>query len=118
MDKGWYFDPTLFVDVRPEMRIAREEIFGPALTVLKAKDEAEAIRFANASDFGLYGAVFCESQDRAYRVARQIRTGTMAHNNFLFDPSLPFGGFKASGVGREGGEAGLNSFTETKSIIF
>jgi acyl-CoA reductase-like NAD-dependent aldehyde dehydrogenase len=118
MDKGWYFDPTLFVDVRPEMRIAREEIFGPVLTVLKAKDEAEAIRFANASDFGLYGAVFCESQDRAYRVARQIRTGTMAHNNFLFDPSLPFGGFKASGVGREGGEAGLNSFTETKSIIF
>lgn len=117
MEKGWYFDPTLFVDVRPDMRIAREEIFGPVLTVLRARDEAEAIRIANDSEFGLYGAVFCADQDRAYRVARKVRTGTMAHNGFLFDPSLPFGGFKASGIGREGGEAGLTSFTETKSII-
>jgi acyl-CoA reductase-like NAD-dependent aldehyde dehydrogenase len=116
-ERGWYFDPTLFVDVRPDMRIACEEIFGPVLTVLKARDEAEAIRVANASDFGLYGAVFCADAARAYRVARQVRAGTLAHNNFLFDPSLPFGGFKASGVGREGGEAGLTTFTETKSII-
>ena len=117
MDKGWYFDPTLFVDVRPEMRIAREEVFGPVLTILRASDEAEAVRIANDSDFGLYGAAFCADPDRAYRVARQVRTGTMAHNGFHFDPSLPFGGFKHSGVGREGGEAGLTSFTETKSII-
>ena len=117
MDRGWYFDPTLFVDVKPDMRVAREEIFGPVLTILRARDEADAIRIANDSEFGLYGAVFCAETDRAYRVARKVRTGTMAHNGFLFDPSLPFGGFKASGVGREGGEAGLTSFTETKSII-
>lgn len=117
MDKGWYFDPTLFVDVRPEMRIAREEVFGPVLTILRASDEADAVRIANDSDFGLYGAVFCADPGRAYRIARQVRTGTMAHNAFHFDPSLPFGGFKHSGVGREGGEAGLLSFTETKAIL-
>ncbi len=117
MDRGWYFDPTLFVDVSPDMRIAREEVFGPVLTVLRARDEAEAIRIANDSDFGLYGAVFCADKERAYRVSRQVRTGTIAHNGFLFDPSLPFGGFKHSGIGREGGEAGLTTFTETKSII-
>lgn len=117
LDRGWYFDPTLFVGVTPEMRIAREEIFGPVLTTLRAKDEAEAVRLANDSEFGLYGAVFTRDADRAYRVARKVRTGTVAHNGFLFDPSLPFGGFKASGIGREGGEAGLTSFTETKSII-
>ena len=118
MDRGWYFDPTLFVGVAPDMRIAREEVFGPVLTVLRAADEAEAIRIANDSDFGLYGAVFCTDPDRAYRVARQVRTGSVAHNGFRFDPSLPFGGFKASGIGREGGEAGLVSFTETKSLLF
>lgn len=117
MDRGWYFDPTLFVDVEPGMRIAQEEVFGPVLTVLRARDEAEAIRIANDSDFGLYGAVFCADSQRAYAVARQVRTGTIAHNGFLFDPSLPFGGFKHSGIGREGGEAGLATFTELKSII-
>ncbi|MBC2667873.1 aldehyde dehydrogenase [Novosphingobium piscinae] len=117
MTKGWYFDPTLFVDVTPAMRIAREEVFGPVLAILRAADEAEAVRIANDSDFGLYGAVFCADPAHAYRIARQVRTGTMAHNGFHFDPSLPFGGFKHSGVGREGGEAGLLSFTETKAII-
>lgn len=117
MEKGWYFDPTLFVGVTPDMRIAREEVFGPVLTVLRARDAEEAVRIANDSEFGLYGAVFCADRERAWRIARQVRTGTMAHNGFLFDPSLPFGGFKASGIGREGGEAGLTSFTETKSII-
>lgn len=118
MEQGWYFDPTLFVGVEPTMRIAREEVFGPVLCVLRAADEQEAIRIANDSDFGLYGAVFSTDRDRAYRVARQVRTGTLAHNGFNFDPSLPFGGFKASGIGREGGEAGLLTFTETKSLIF
>jgi acyl-CoA reductase-like NAD-dependent aldehyde dehydrogenase len=117
MDRGWYFDPTLFVDVSPDMRIAREEVFGPVLTVLRASDADEAIRIANDSDFGLYGAVFCADPQRAYQLSRKVRTGTMAHNGFLFDPSLPFGGFKHSGIGREGGEAGLTTFTETKSII-
>jgi acyl-CoA reductase-like NAD-dependent aldehyde dehydrogenase len=115
--RGWYFEPTLFSDVTPNMRIAREEIFGPVQVVLRAGDETEAIRIANDSDFGLYGAVFCAQSERARNVASQVRAGTIAHNGFLFDPSLPFGGFKHSGVGREGGEAGLTSFTETKSII-
>lgn len=117
MERGWYFDPTLFTGVERSMRIAREEIFGPVLAVLRVADEAAAIDAANDSDFGLYGAVFCADADRAYRVARQVRTGTIAHNGFHFDPSLPFGGFKHSGIGREGGVAGLTSFTETKSII-
>jgi acyl-CoA reductase-like NAD-dependent aldehyde dehydrogenase len=117
MDRGWYFDPTLFIAVDRSMRIAREEIFGPVLAVLRVADEATAIEAANDSDFGLYGAVFCADGDRAYRAARQVRTGTVAHNGFHFDPSLPFGGFKHSGIGREGGVAGLTSFTETKSII-
>jgi acyl-CoA reductase-like NAD-dependent aldehyde dehydrogenase len=86
-------------------------------TVLRVRDQDEAVRIANDSPFGLYGAVFCADPERAYAVARQVRTGTVAHNGFLFDPSLPFGGFKQSGVGREGGEAGLTSFTEAKSII-
>jgi acyl-CoA reductase-like NAD-dependent aldehyde dehydrogenase len=118
MDAGWYFDPTLFMRVDPAMRIAREEVFGPVLTVLEADDESAAIAVANDSDFGLYGAVFCADPDRAYRVARAVRTGTVAHNGFLFDPSLPFGGFKMSGIGREGGREGLAAFTELKSIIF
>jgi acyl-CoA reductase-like NAD-dependent aldehyde dehydrogenase len=118
MDAGWYFDPTLFVRVDPSMRIAREEVFGPVLTVLEAADEAAAIAIANDSDFGLYGAVFCADPDRAYRVARAVRTGTVAHNGLLFDPSLPFGGFKMSGIGREGGHEGLAAFTELKSLIF
>ena len=118
MDAGWYFDPTLFVRVDPSMRIAREEVFGPVLTVLEAEDERAAIAIANDSDFGLYGAVFCADPDRAYRVAREVRTGTVAHNAFLFDPSLPFGGFKMSGIGREGGREGLAAFTEIKSLIF
>lgn len=118
LGKGWYFEPTLFDGVTSNMRIAREEIFGPVLSVLRAHDEAEAIRIANDSDFGLYGAVFCATADRAGRVARAVRSGTIAHNGFLFDPSLPFGGFKHSGVGREGGTYGLASFTETKSLIF
>ncbi|PTS78642.1 aldehyde dehydrogenase [Sphingomonas sp. HMWF008] len=117
MDRGWYFDPTLFADVTCDMRIAREEIFGPVQTVLRVRDQADAVRVANDSAFGLYGAVFCADPERAFSVARAVRTGTVAHNGFLFDPSLPFGGFKHSGVGREGGEAGLSSFTELKSII-
>lgn len=117
MDRGWYVDPTLFTGVAPDMRIAQEEVFGPVLAILRAEDEAEAVRIANDSVFGLYGAVFTADRERAWRVARAVRTGTVAHNGFRFDPSLPFGGFKQSGIGREGGEAGLVAFTETKSIL-
>lgn len=117
LPRGFYFNPTLFTGVSCDMRIAQEEIFGPVLSVLTYKDEADAVRIANDSPFGLYGAVFTEDAERAYRVARGVRTGTVAHNGFRFDPTVPFGGFKQSGIGREGGEAGLTSFTEAKSIL-
>ncbi|MES2303777.1 MAG: aldehyde dehydrogenase family protein, partial [Pseudomonadota bacterium] len=115
--KGWYVEPALFTGVTPDMRIAQEEIFGPVLSVLAFDSEADAIAMANDSDFGLFGAVFTRDRDTAYRIARRMRTGTVCHNAFRFDPYLPFGGFKQSGIGREGGAAGITSYTETKSIL-
>ena len=115
--RGYYVEPTLFAGVDSAMRIAQEEIFGPVLSVLPVDDEADAIRAANDSDFGLYGAVFTNDRDAAYRVARAMRTGTVTHNIFRFDPSLPFGGFKQSGIGREGGTEAIGSYTELKSIL-
>lgn len=117
LPQGWYVEPTLFTHVACDMRIVREEIFGPVLTVQAFADEDEAIRMANDSEFGLYGAIFTVDRDRALRVARRMRTGTVSHNLFRFDPHLPFGGFKQSGVGREGGVEGLAAYTEIKSIL-
>lgn len=117
LPRGYYIEPTLFAGVERTMRIAREEIFGPVLSVLPCEDEDDAIQMANDSPFGLYGAVFTDDAERAYRVARGVRTGTFSQNAFRFDPSLPFGGFKLSGVGREGGAEGLASYTELKSIL-
>lgn len=117
LDRGWYLQPTLFSGVLPGSRLAQEEVFGPVLAVSVFDDEKEAVRIANNSPFGLYGAVFTHDSDAAYRIARGVRTGTFSQNLFRFDPSLPFGGFKQSGLGREGGEAGLTSFTEAKSIL-
>lgn len=117
LPRGYYIEPTLFGGVERHMRIAQEEIFGPVLSVLPCDDEDDAIRIANDSPFGLYGAVFTDDAERAYRVARGVRTGTVSQNAFRFDPSLPFGGFKLSGVGREGGVQGLAGYTELKSIL-
>lgn len=117
LEKGFYIEPTLFTDVTSDMQIAQEEIFGPVLSVLTYEDEQEAIRIANDSDFGLYGAVFTRDADKAYRVARAVRSGTMSHNIFRFDPILPFGGFKQSGIGREGGVSAMHACTELKSIL-
>ena len=114
---GCYLEPTLFSGVRSGMRISQEEIFGPVLAVLACEDEAEAVRIANDSPFGLYGAVFTPDRERALRVARGVRAGTFSHNAFRFDPSLPFGGFKQSGLGREGGLEGLAAYTEFKSVL-
>ncbi len=117
LDRGYYVEPTLFADVDSSMRIAREEIFGPVLCVLPCEDEADAVRIANDSDYGLYGAVFTHDNAKAYSIARAVRTGTMSQNGFRADFFLPFGGFKQSGIGREGGVSGLRSFTETKVIL-
>jgi acyl-CoA reductase-like NAD-dependent aldehyde dehydrogenase len=117
MPKGCYFDPTLFTDVDSRMAIAQEEIFGPVIALMAYDDEADAIRIANDSPYGLFGAVFTHDTDRAYRIARGIRTGALAQNAFRMDFFLPFGGFKQSGIGREGGISGLLGYTETKTIL-
>jgi aldehyde dehydrogenase (NAD+) len=117
MAKGCYFDPTLFTDVDSHMAIAQEEIFGPVIALLAYDDEADAIRIANDSPYGLFGAVFTHDTDRAYRIARGVRTGALAQNAFRMDFFLPFGGFKQSGIGREGGISGLLGYTETKTIL-
>jgi aldehyde dehydrogenase (NAD+) len=117
LDRGWYIEPTLFDGVESSMRIAQEEIFGPVLALMPCEDEEEAVRIANDSPFGLYGAVFTPDRERALRVMRAVRAGTLSQNHFRFDPSLPFGGFKQSGLGREGGREGLEAYTELKSIL-
>ncbi len=117
LDKGYYVQPTVFVDVSNGMTIAREEIFGPVLAVIAYDDEEEAIRIANDSDFGLSGSVWSASEERALSVARRIRTGTINVNggNF-YAADAPFGGYKQSGIGREMGREGFEEYLETKTI--
>jgi acyl-CoA reductase-like NAD-dependent aldehyde dehydrogenase len=117
LDRGWYVRPTLFAGVDNRMPIAREEVFGPVLAVLPYRDEEEALRIANDSDYGLAGAVFTPDVDRGLALASRVRTGTIGVNGgYSMDPAAPFGGVKASGVGRELGPEGLDAYTELKSI--
>ncbi|MEY8015916.1 aldehyde dehydrogenase [Mycobacterium servetii] len=117
LDRGWYVRPTLFDRADNTMRIAREEIFGPVLTVIEYGDEADAVRIANDSDYGLAGAVWTEDADRGLAIAGAIRTGTFGVNQgYTMDPFAPFGGVKCSGYGRELGREGLDGYTDTKSI--
>ncbi|HEX7521286.1 MAG TPA: aldehyde dehydrogenase family protein, partial [Acidimicrobiia bacterium] len=116
-DKGYFVEPTLFVDVDPDSTIAQEEIFGPVLSVLKFDGDADAVRIANNSAYGLSGAVTSASLDRAMAVARQIRTGTISVNGGMwFGPDSPFGGYRQSGNGREHGVEGFGEYLETKTI--
>ncbi|MEZ5735589.1 MAG: aldehyde dehydrogenase [Novosphingobium sp.] len=117
LNRGYYVQPTLFTEVDPGARIAQEEIFGPVVAVIRAKDEQDAIRIANQSLYGLDGAVFTYDREKAYATARQIRTGTIGQNLHRMDFGVSFGGFKQSGIGREGGFDGLKSFCETKAIM-
>ena len=117
LDKGYYINPTLFANVDNSMSIAQEEIFGPVLCVIPYEDEDDAVRIANDSAFGLFGAVLTNDNEKAYQIARRIRTGAYAQNAFRLDYFLPFGGFKQSGIGREGGQSGLKAYTETKTIL-
>jgi betaine-aldehyde dehydrogenase len=117
LNRGFYIEPTVFAGVDNHSVIAREEIFGPVLAVIPANDEADAVRIANDSIFGLNGAVFTNDIERAYSIARQMRTGTVGHNAHLADFTIAFGGFKQSGVGREGGVEGLYPYLETKTIL-
>jgi betaine-aldehyde dehydrogenase len=116
-DKGFYFQPTLFANVDNRSTIAREEIFGPVICIIPADSEAEAIALANESDFGLNSSIFSADPDRAFAAARQLRAGTVGVNAFRSDFGIAFGGFKQSGIGREGGREGLLPYLESKTII-
>ncbi len=116
LDRGYYVQPTIFAGVRSDMTIAQEEIFGPVLAIMPYDSEEDAVRIANDTQYGLAGAVWSGDQQRAERVARQLRTGQVDVNGGRFNPLAPFGGFKQSGIGRELGRFGLEEFLETKSL--
>ena len=117
LDRGWFVEPTVFGNVDNSATIAQEEIFGPVLSVIPADDEQQAIAIANDTIYGLNASVFTNDVDRARDVARQLRSGTVGHNAFRTDFGIAFGGFKQSGIGREGGREGLLPFLETKTVI-
>lgn len=116
LDRGWYVEPTLFADVRNDMRIAQEEIFGPVLVVIPFDSIDEAIAIANDSDYGLSGAVYAKDRALAESIARRVRTGQISINGYAMCVVQPFGGYKQSGLGREGGVEGFDAFFETKLI--
>lgn len=116
LSKGWYVEPTVFIDVDNRMRIAQEEIFGPVLAVIPYTDIDDAVRIANDSDYGLSGSVWSADVEAGLDIARRIRTGTYTVNGFAMEFSAPFGGFKASGLGRELGPEGLAAYLESKQI--
>lgn len=116
LSSGWYVRPTVFAGVDNRMRIAQEEIFGPVLSVIPYDDVDDAVRIANDSDYGLAGTVWTADEQAGLDVARRVRTGTYGVNTYTMDFAAPFGGFKASGVGREFGPEGLAQYTELKSI--
>jgi acyl-CoA reductase-like NAD-dependent aldehyde dehydrogenase len=117
LDRGYFIEPTLFANVRNGSRIAQEEIFGPVLCLIPVEDEEDAIRAANESNYGLNGSVLTNDVEVAYRIARRIRTGAVGQNGLRMDFGLPYGGFKQSGIGREGGIEGLAGYLETKTIL-
>ncbi len=116
-ERGWYVQPTLFADATNDMRIAREEIFGPVLTVLRYRDEDDAIRIANETDYGLAGSVWTADIEHGLDVAAAVRTGTYGINMYTLDIGAPFGGFKQSGIGREFGPEGLHEYVELQTLI-
>jgi aldehyde dehydrogenase (NAD+) len=116
-EQGFFIAPTVFADVRDEMKIAQEEIFGPVLSIIKFKDVDEVIQRANASIYGLAAAVWTQDITKAHAIANNVRAGTVWVNCYgVIDPAAPFGGFKQSGMGRELGEYGLQQYTEVKTV--
>jgi acyl-CoA reductase-like NAD-dependent aldehyde dehydrogenase len=116
-DRGWYVRPTLFTDATNDMRIAREEIFGPVLSVLTYRDEEDAVRIANDSDYGLAGSVWTADTAHGLDVAARVRAGTYGINMYTLDIASPFGGFKQSGIVREFGPEGLSEYVELQSVV-
>ena len=116
--KGFFVEPTIFGNVRSDMRIAREEIFGPVVSVIPFDDEAEAIRIANDSDYGLFGTILTQDKRRAIEMAKQIRTGGVSINGASNGMGKPSGGFKHSGIGRENGRFGIDEYTELQVVMW
>ncbi|MBX3283843.1 MAG: aldehyde dehydrogenase [Actinobacteria bacterium] len=117
MDRGFFVEPTLVTGLDNSARVAREEVFGPVLVVIPHDGDDDAVRIANDSPYGLSGAVHSADVERAWRVARRVRTGTMSVNGGVwYAADVPFGGYKASGIGREMGVAGFEEYLETKSV--
>lgn len=114
---GNFVTPAIFADVDNSMSIAQQEIFGPVLSVVPFSDEQEAVRLANDTEYGLGAGVFTADVQRAFRVARRLRAGTVGINGFQVEPHLPFGGYKQSGLGREGGRSAYEAYTELKSVL-
>jgi len=117
LERGWFVEPTVFGNVDNGSTIAREEIFGPVLSVIPVDDERDAVRVANDTIYGLNASVFTDDVERARAVAGELRSGTVGHNAFRTDFGIAFGGFKQSGIGREGGIEGLHPYLETKTVI-
>jgi len=118
LKRGYFLEPTIFCNVPNTIRIAREEIFGPVVSVIPFRDEEEAIRIANDSTYGLGGAIHCRDTARALALAKRIRTGVVWINNGMNFLDAPFGGFKESGIGREGGRFGMEEYTEIQQIAW
>jgi aldehyde dehydrogenase (NAD+) len=116
LKQGYFVAPTLFVGDN-SMRVAREEIFGPVATLMTHKGVEDAVRIANDTEYGLNGAVYTNDADLAYQVSRQVRAGNITHNDWVNDIQFPFGGFKSSGIGRDGGPEGLALYQETKVVF-
>jgi len=116
LNRGYFIEPTLFSNVDNAASIAQEEIFAPVISVIKYEDEADAVRIANESIYGLNGSVFTDDTERAYALTRKIRTGSISQNGYRINPNMPFGGFKQSGIGRENGIEGLELYLEKKVI--
>jgi aldehyde dehydrogenase (NAD+) len=119
LPKGWFVEPTLFVDVDNAMTIAQEEIFGPVLCVIPYDDDDDAVRIANDSGYGLSGGVYSASEARATAIARRVRTGSIGVNGGLwYGADSPYGGYKASGIGRQNGLEGFEQYLETKAVAW
>ena len=117
LEAGYYVKPTVFVNVKNDMTIAQEEVFGPVLSVITYESDDDAIRIANDSRYGLHAAVFGTDLGRARRIASQLRAGRVVINGMTDDPQAPWGGFKYSGFGREYGQYGIEAFVETRAIL-
>src|SRR5262250_3132959 len=114
---GNFVAPTLFTDVTNDMSIAREEIFGPVLSVIPFSDEDEAVRIANDTEYGLAATVWTGDIKRAIRLTKALRAGTVGINGYQLEPHAAFGGYQQSGLGREGGRTAIESYTEVKTVL-